>query len=84
MHSKTTRMLLKAKTMELEGFLVFFIMNFTLLLSQLKVNLVFDFIYKKTKRLDVCGISCSPRIRIYYVVGITATSYSWWKDECHC
>jgi hypothetical protein len=84
MYSETTRMLLKAKTMELEGFLVLFIMNFTLLLSQLKVNLIFDFICKKTKMLDVCGISCNPRICIYYVVGITATSYSWWKDACHC
>jgi len=85
MHSETTKILLKAKTMELEGFLLFFTMNFTLLLSQLKVNLIFNFIYiKKTKRLDVCFVSCSPRILINYVVGITATSYSWWKDACHC
>jgi hypothetical protein len=82
MHSDTTRVPLKAKTMELGDFLVFFTMDFILLLSQLRVNLIFDYI-KKTKRLDVCGVSCSPRILICYVVGIIAASYSWWKDACH-
>jgi hypothetical protein len=44
MHSDTTRVSLKAKTMELGDFLVFFTMDFILLLSQLRGNLIFDYI----------------------------------------
>jgi hypothetical protein len=49
MHSDTTRVPLKAKTMELGDFLVFFTMDFILLLSQLRVNLIFDYIKKNKK-----------------------------------
>ena len=65
MHSDTTRVPLKAKTMELGDFLVFFTMNFILLLSQLGGNLIFDYIYIYKK-----GQTCtaSPVVQEYLFV----------------